>query len=102
MHAIVRHGYCPRSPDPDEQIIEVIRRFDLAELIVPYTRCLRCNGLLQRVDKAEVFDQLEPLTKIYYQDFRRCNVCAKIYWSGSHFEKLKGRLEQIRSLTSDL
>jgi uncharacterized protein with PIN domain len=102
MHAIVRHGYCPRSSDPDEQIIEMIRRFDLAELIAPYTRCLQCNGLLQRVDKAEVVDELEPLTKIYYQDFRRCNGCAKIYWSGSHFEKLKGRLEQIRSLTSAL
>jgi uncharacterized protein with PIN domain len=102
MHAIVRHGYCPRSSDPDEQIIEVLHRFDLAELIAPYTRCVQCNGLLQCVDKAEVFDQLEPLTKIYYPDFRRCNVCAKIYWSGSHFEKLEERLEQIRSLTSDL
>jgi uncharacterized protein with PIN domain len=97
MHAIVQHGYCPRSSDPDEQIIEVIRRFDLAECIAPYTRCLQCNGLLQRVDKAEVFDELEPLTKIYYQGFRRCNVCGKIYWSGSHFGKLQNRLERIRS-----
>src|SRR5436190_7015022 len=97
MHKIVRHGYCPRSHDPDEQIIEVMRRFDLAELVAPYRRCLQCNGLLLKVSKAEVFDQLEPLTKIYYEDFRRCSQCGKIYWPGSHFGKLEARLEKIRN-----
>ena len=96
MHKIVRHGYCPRSHDPAEQIIEVMRRFDLAELVAPYRRCLQCNGLLFKVSKAEVFDQLEPLTKIYYEDFRRCSQCGKIYWPGSHFGKLETRLEKIR------
>jgi uncharacterized protein len=98
MHAVVRHGYCPRSHDPNEQIIEVARRFELARLD-PYTRCLRCNGLLERVEKADVFEQLEPLTKIYYHDFRRCTACAKIYWPGSHFEKLETRIDRIRHLT---
>jgi uncharacterized protein len=97
MHAILQHGYCPRSHDPDEQIIEVIRRFNLAELIAPYTRCLQCNGLLERVEKSEVIGQLEPLTKIYYADFRRCAACGKIYWPGSHFGKLQARLEKIRT-----
>lgn len=95
MHKIVRHGYCPRSHDPDRQIIEVMRRFNLAELVTSYTRCLQCNGLLVKVDKAEVFDQLEPLTKVYYENFRRCSECGKIYWSGSHFGKLEARLEGI-------
>lgn len=97
MHKVVRHGYCPRSHDPDEQIKEVIRRFDLTESISPYTRCLECNGLLVKVNKAEVVNQLEPLTKIYYEDFRRCSRCGKIYWSGSHFGKLEARLGKIRN-----
>ena len=96
MHKVVRHGYCPRSHDPGEQIIEVVRRFDLAKLIAPYTRCLQCNGLLGKANKADVLDQLEPLTKIYYDDFRRCENCGKVYWSGSHFGKLEARLEKIR------
>ena len=100
MHAVVLHGYCPRSHDPDEQIIEVIRRFELAGLIAPYTRCLQCNGLLERVEKADVLEQLEPLTKIYYHEFRRCAACAKIYWPGSHFGKLEARLKKIRNLIS--
>jgi uncharacterized protein len=97
MHAIVQHGYCPRSQNANEQTIEVVRRFDLSELIAPFTRCLRCNAPLQQTAKADIIDKLEPLTKIYYDQFRRCPGCNQIYWSGSHFLKLKKRIEEIRS-----
>ena len=97
MHAIVQHGYYPRSQNADEQTIEVIRRFDLSELIAPFTRCLLCNAPLEEAAKADVFDKLEPLTKIYYDQFRRCPDCKQIYWSGSHFPKLQKRIEEIRS-----
>ena len=97
MHAIVEHGYYPRSQKPDEQTIEVIRRFGLSESIAPFTRCLRCNGTLEQAEKAEIMDELEPLTKIYYDQFCRCPNCKQIYWSGSHFPKLQKRIERIRS-----
>ncbi len=101
MHAIVKTGYCPRSQNPDEQTIEVIRRFDLFTSIVPFTRCLRCNAPLQRVAKADIIAKLEPLTKVYYQEFRRCTGCGQVYWSGSHFTKLQKHLEEIRARLSD-
>jgi len=96
MHRIVQHGYYPRSQNADEQTIEVVRRFDLSELIAPFIRCLRCNAQLEQATKAEVIDKLEPLTKIYYNQFRRCPDCKQIYWSGSHFPKLQKRIEEIR------
>ena len=96
MHAIVRNGYCPRSQNADDQTIEVIRRFHLFDSIAPFTRCLRCNAPLQKVVKADVIEKLEPLTKIYYEEFRRCTGCRQIYWAGSHFSKLQQRLEKIR------
>lgn len=97
MHAIVRQGYYPRSQNADEQTIEIIRRFNLLELITPFTRCLRCNASLEEAAKAEIIDKLEPLTKIHYDQFRRCPGCKQIYWSGSHFPKLQKRIEDIRS-----
>jgi hypothetical protein len=97
MHAVVETGYCPRSQDADEQTVEVIRRFDLLRSLAPFTRCLRCNAPLRKVSKAEVIERLEPLTKIYYEQFRRCTGCSQIYWAGSHFSKLQKRLEQIRA-----
>jgi uncharacterized protein len=97
MHAVVQTGYSPRSQNAHEQTIEVVRRFDLFDSIAPFTRCLRCNASLQRVAKADVIKKLEPLTKIHYEEFRRCMGCGQIYWAGSHFSKLQERLEEIRA-----
>jgi len=101
MHAVVRTGYCPRSQNSDEQTVEVIRRFDLLGSITPFTRCIRCNAPLRNIAKAEIIERLEPLTKIYYEQFRRCTGCDQIYWPGSHFSKLQKRLEQIRANFAD-
>jgi uncharacterized protein len=97
MHAIVQHGYCPRSQNANEQTIEVVRRFNLVNSITPFTRCLRCNARLQDAAKADVIEKLEPLTKIYYDQFRRCPGCGQIYWAGSHFTKLEQWLQKIRA-----
>ena len=96
MHSIVEHGYYLRSQEPLKQTIEILRRFDLVDLVRPFTRCLRCNALLQSIDKNTVIDRLEPLTKIYYHDFRRCTGCGQLYWPGSHFGKLQTRIQKIR------
>jgi uncharacterized protein with PIN domain len=95
MHRIVENGYFPRSQQPFEQTIETIRRFELLPVLAPFTRCLRCNGLLDRTEKEAVIDRLEPLTKLYYEDFRRCPDCGQTYWRGSHITKLEKRVEQI-------
>jgi len=101
MHAVLRHGYYLRSQDPLEQALEVMRRFDLQSVVAPFTRCLRCNSSLEPAEKEKVIGQLEPLTKIYYEQFRRCSGCGQIYWSGSHFAKLQKRIEAIRLRLSD-
>jgi uncharacterized protein with PIN domain len=97
MHKRVRYGYCPRSDDPDKQIIEVLRRFDLSSSMKRYTRCLSCNGMLADVAKADVLTELAPLTRRYYERFRRCSGCGKIYWSGSHHGRLQARVAEIRA-----
>jgi uncharacterized protein with PIN domain len=96
MHSVVQHGYYPRSQMPDEQMLEVVRRFQLSSAFAPYTRCLHCNAALDSVSKSEIFSRLEPLTQIYYEDFRRCAGCGKIYWPGSHFPKLQARIAALR------
>lgn len=101
MHAVLRDGYYLRSQHSLEQTLEVLRRFNLFSKLAPFSRCLRCNAPLEFVEKAHVVDRLEPLTKAYYEQFRRCTACAQIYWSGSHFEKLRLRLDKIRAEFAD-
>jgi len=95
MHAVVRHGCYLRSQDPLEQTTEVLRRFDLLTSLAPFTRCLRCNASLEPVEKAKILHQLEPLTKIYYEQFHRCIGCGQLYWPGSHFKKLEARVWKL-------
>jgi uncharacterized protein len=97
MHQIVQDGFYPRSQDPEEQTIEVLRRFELGSWIAPFSRCLSCNGFLEQATKEQVIDRLEPLTRKYYEHFRRCKDCGKIYWRGSHFDKLRARIEVLRA-----
>lgn len=87
----ITHGYWVRSVNPDEQVEEVLRRFDLRRQIRPFHRCLVCNGLLDRVGKSDVMDRLEPKTKRYYEIFYRCRSCDRIYWEGSHVENMHGQ-----------
>jgi len=97
MHSAVRHGYFLRSQHPFDQTVEVLRRFDLASALTPFTRCLRCNVELESAEKEKVLGELKPLTRIYYDRFRRCSGCGQVYWSGSHFEKLEKRIQAIQA-----
>ena len=96
MHAAIRRGYYLRSQNALLQTVEVLRRFDLSPVLSPFSRCLRCNAPLEQADKEKVIGQLEPLTKLYYEQFRLCRGCGQVYWSGSHFEKLQKRIEAVR------
>ena len=92
----ITHGLFVHSEHPEEQTLEVIRRLDLGQRLAPLTRCLHCNGELAAVSKDEVIDQLEPLTRQYYEEFSRCVECGRIYWAGSHHARLVGLVERLR------
>jgi uncharacterized protein with PIN domain len=85
----ITHGHWVRAVQPERQVEEVLRRFDLYRLIRPFARCLVCNGELAPIDKTEVLDRLEPKTRLYYDVFYRCGDCEKIYWEGSHVENMR-------------
>lgn len=86
--SIIKRGYLVRSENPDEQLDEVLKRFDLTRTIKKLSRCLNCNGKLYKVDKEEIIDELEPKTVRYFNEFTRCTDCGKIYWKGSHYNNM--------------
>lgn len=92
----VTHGLFVHSQQPEEQTLEVMRRLDLRRRVAPFTRCVRCNGRLAAVAKEEVLDRLEPLTRRYYDEFSCCPGCGRIYWAGSHYERLRVLVDRLR------
>jgi len=95
MRKTIHFGYLLRSLYPDEQLLEILNRFDLSADTKLFQRCLRCNHLLEPVDKKEIKHRLEPLTNKYFFEFHICTGCQQIYWPGSHVERMEKRLVDI-------
>jgi hypothetical protein len=91
----VTHGYCVRSTNPRQQLAEVVRRFDLAGAAHPFTRCLRCNGMLRPVPKEAVDHLLPPGTAERYREYAQCESCDQVYWPGSHHRRLRRLMDGV-------
>lgn len=87
--SLVTRGYCVRNNLPLQQLAEVIQRFDLRRSIHPFRRCIPCNGLLEPVSKEAILEQLPPSVQKKHSEFRQCRSCRKVYWAGSHFQRMK-------------
>ncbi len=70
---IVIHGYCVRSTDSEEQLREVLDRFNLYSYMKPFYRCMVCNCKVRSVEKSEILHRLEPKTILYYDEFYTCD-----------------------------
>lgn len=93
---LVQRGYCVRSDRPRGQVMEVLGRLHLENSLDPFTRCLRCNGLLAPVDKLAIADRLAEGTRKHFEEFHQCRECGHIYWPGSHYKRME---EFIRGLS---
>jgi uncharacterized protein with PIN domain len=93
--SLVQRGYYVRSENPRLQAAEVVRQFDLKSLLRPFQRCLRCNGMLEKVEKEAVASQLPPGTQKHFDEFFRCRECGQVYWKGAHYERMLNLIAAI-------
>jgi hypothetical protein len=101
MRNSVSKGYCLRSTSPSSQVVEVLRRYQLASQVRPFTRCMNCNEPLQPVKKDDVMERLQPLTKKYFDYFNICPGCEQIYWPGSHHQRMNKLIPQLIAEVND-
>jgi uncharacterized protein len=92
---ILSHAYYMRETNPQRQVAELLRRYNLAPAIKPLHRCIRCNGLLHPIAKAQISDQLQPKTREHYHEFSICASCGQMYWKGSHYQKIQQFVRSI-------
>ena len=88
------HGRLIRSMHPDDQLQEVIELYGLNRSC-RFSRCLRCNQVLNPVPKEKILHRLEPRTRKYFDHFEICPGCERIYWKGSHWEKMCNRIKNF-------
>lgn len=84
----VTHGYWLRSTDPRAQLIEVIEALELHSRIRPFSRCMACNSILESCSESAVREALPEGIRGRYATIARCPGCGRLYWPGSHHERL--------------
>jgi uncharacterized protein with PIN domain len=93
---IVTHGLFVRAHRPDAQLLEIVRRLQLVARLRPFTRCLACNGVLAPVAKGDVIAAVPARAWRQHDEFLRCPDCARVYWRGTHYQRLRRLVEELQ------
>lgn len=84
------------TADLDEQINLVLKNVVIDQKAI-LSRCSVCNTILDEIKKSEVKGKVP--TKIFENNekFWFCLKCDKFYWMGSHYDKIKNKITQIKN-----
>ena len=97
-HSKVTHGYWIRSTKVKNQVIEVIKRFDLKNIIKEFSRCIDCNSVLKPISKNKIIKELPPKVSKSQTDFSQCPACKKNYWKGTHHQKMLSFIQSVKAI----
>lgn len=76
----------------EEQLRFVARHFVLTR---HEPRCMRCNGELEELSRAAAEPRVPPSVADRQAEFFRCRRCGRLFWYGTHWERIGGRLERV-------
>jgi uncharacterized protein with PIN domain len=62
------------------------------------SRCSRCNTILHAIPKKNVKEEIPEQSYAAFDHFWICTneVCGKIYWRGSHWDRIRERFKVVR------
>ena len=83
-----------RSDRLEEQIREVAAVLPL-RLIDPLSRCSICNEALVAVSGEAVESLVPEGVRSRHRAFWQCPSCHRVYWRGSHWDKMIARLDDL-------
>ena len=80
----------------DDQVLEAVERLALAPHDGDWlSRCLECNARLEPGRRESLQDLVPEHVFATHTDFMRCPGCGKIYWAGSHVDRIRERLTRL-------
>jgi uncharacterized protein with PIN domain len=76
----------------EEQLRFVVDHFDLDRR---QCRCMECNGELGVVEPGTVAGRVPRGVIRDQKEFFLCEGCGRVFWHGSHWDRINGRLSRI-------
>lgn len=86
-----------RAGRADAQLLELADRFDLADSLRPLSRCSRCNAPLVPIEAERVRGRVPANVLAGHRRFQTCRVCSRVYWEGSHAERIRTMARRLTS-----
>jgi uncharacterized protein len=87
---------CIGANDSSEQLPELAARISLGPGDVHFLRrCILCNELLAHLPRNDAVGLVPDYVFETQTDFSRCPNCQKVYWSGSHPNRMLKRLQDV-------
>ena len=88
-----------RGNDEFEQIAQITAKIKLDRFVMNTnnSRCIACNGNLQSVEKYRIIGKIPEGVLEREEKFWICDSCKKIYWEGTHFEKLQEFVNKLNN-----
>jgi uncharacterized protein with PIN domain len=77
------------------QVRQVVQAFAINPYEGFLTRCLNCNTLLQEMARESAAGLVPPYVLATHELFRICPDCSRLYWGGTHRERMKEELEEM-------
>ncbi|SAK72291.1 Mut7-C RNAse domain-containing protein [Caballeronia ptereochthonis] len=91
----VLRGCYVRALQPDEQWREVADRLDLAPHLRPFRLCLMCNAPLRPAGLGEIDGRVPEGVRERHTRFVTCDVCHRVFWEGSHWRRMRARIDAL-------
>ena len=85
------------TTDIDQQINKVINQVKIAPSKI-LSRCILCNTKIDEIKKDEVKKKVPKRVFEANEKFWFCPKCNKIYWKGSHYEKMIEKINDLKNL----
>ncbi len=85
------------TDNPKEQLLIVLNKFALFDKIKLASRCLLCNEMVKKIDKKDVKGKVPYYVFQTKAEFSYCPICGRIYWPGTHYEKMREFLKEIEN-----
>ena len=70
-------------------------QLDLARGARPFSLCLHCNAPLHPIDKALAAPSLPPKVQEHYERFSTCDLCKRVFWEGSHWQRMRTMVDGL-------
>ena len=85
-----------KSDDPARQLEEAVEGLGLdPDRLKPLSRCLRCNVILEEISPQEAEAVVPDYVVATQKRFKRCPACGRVFWPGTHHERMSARLDGL-------